>query len=347
MTKHLESTETPNAATIADRVELGRAEDSTANGGIVPFPSRMTGRSIIQAPNGGALRSIERMLAGGFAATVYEYKAASGETIQAVLRFDHSSEPKEIRPVTYAGRSAGGGDVYLINAIGGQRPLYGLDRLAARPDAPVLVVEGEKAADAAAKLFPEYVVTTWMSGASSVHRTEMIALAGRTVTLWPDNDEPGRRAMRAFAAFAFEAGAASINIVDVPPEFGEKWDLADEVPSAYATEFPLQRLAETARNVGPAEVAHLTRNTARVAESARLLGNKPGHSNVEIDATATALSVLDPDMDRSQWLRVARCIFYAYADAGAEMFDNWSKTSTTKYRAGEPATLWLASALVV
>ena len=29
------------------------------------------------------------------------------------------------------------------------RPLYGLDRLAARPDAPVIVAEGEKSADAA------------------------------------------------------------------------------------------------------------------------------------------------------------------------------------------------------
>jgi hypothetical protein len=34
------------------------------------------------------------------------------------------------------------------------RPLYGLDRLAARPDDPVLVVEGEKTADAAAELIP-------------------------------------------------------------------------------------------------------------------------------------------------------------------------------------------------
>ena len=33
-------------------------------------------------------------------------------------------------------------------------PLYGLDRLAERPDAAVLMVEGEKAADSAAGGFP-------------------------------------------------------------------------------------------------------------------------------------------------------------------------------------------------
>ena len=37
----------------------------------------------------------------------------------------------------------------------GRRPLYGLDFLAARPDAPVLVVEGELTADAARILFPK------------------------------------------------------------------------------------------------------------------------------------------------------------------------------------------------
>ena len=49
------------------------------------------------------------------------------------------------------------------------RPLYGLDRLAARPDAPVIVCEGEKAADAAERLFPEYVAVTSPNGAGSPH----------------------------------------------------------------------------------------------------------------------------------------------------------------------------------
>ena len=40
------------------------------------------------------------------------------------------------------------------------RPLYGLDRITQRPNSPVLVVEGEKAADAAGKIFPDYVCVT-------------------------------------------------------------------------------------------------------------------------------------------------------------------------------------------
>src|SRR5215469_11775491 len=40
------------------------------------------------------------------------------------------------------------------------RPLYGLWDLAKRPDAPVMVTEGEKAADAASRLLPAFVVVT-------------------------------------------------------------------------------------------------------------------------------------------------------------------------------------------
>lgn len=340
MTEDSETTHTPAFGTIAERIEMGRTQDSPVNGGIVPFPSQMAGQNIVRAPSGGALRSIERMLAGGFIATAYEYKSSSGETIQAVLRFDHPTESKEIRPIVYFGRSKGGGDVYVIGSIKGQRPLYGLDQLAARPDARVLVVEGEKTADAAAKLFPDLVVITWMSGANSVHRAEMVPLEGRSIILWPDNDAPGRSAMRKFAAFAYKAGAKSIALVDVPTEFGEKWDLADDLPAEYGDEFPIRTLIETARIVAPGEVARLAEDTATLAEPSRLLGHLPGYSAVKIDQTETALSQLNPDMQRAPWVRIARCIYYGYGDTGLELFDRWSKGSTVKYRAGEPKKLW-------
>ncbi|HVK56426.1 MAG TPA: DUF5906 domain-containing protein [Burkholderiales bacterium] len=348
MTKKMDaarSDETANLrASIAERVELGRAQDTPAYGGIVPFPLRMTGSSIVNAPSGGALKAIQQMLAGGYKATVYEYKAETGETIQGVLRFDHVALPKEIKPVIYAGKSSGGGDVYQMRALKGQRPLYGLDRLKARPDAPVLVVEGEKTANAAAELFPDYVVVTWMAGAHSVHRTEMVALKGRNITLWPDNDEPGIEAMSKFAAFAYNAGATSISLVKVPQEFGGKWDLADDVPEELVSKVPLRALLEDAQHIAKSDLTPIGKPSTIAAESSRLLGLKPGYSIVDIEATATALSLFDPDMSRSQWLKIARCIFFAHGDKGADIFDGWSKGSTEKYRVGEPADLWKAFA---
>ena len=47
------------------------------------------------------------------------------------------------------------------------RPLYNIQDLIARPDAPVLIVEGEKAAEAAKLIAGQaYVVTTWPNGAA-------------------------------------------------------------------------------------------------------------------------------------------------------------------------------------
>ncbi|MDR6833602.1 MULTISPECIES: DUF5906 domain-containing protein [unclassified Sphingopyxis] len=333
------SSEAP-PATIAERVEKGREIGSHANGAIVPFPPGLSGNQILYAQLGRERQTIERLIRAGYEPTIYEYRSSGGEIIQAVLRFDHPTEPKEIRPLRYLGKSKNGGSIFWMTAIDGQRPLYGLDRLAARPMAPVLIVEGEKAADAAAKLFPEHVTITWMSGASSVHRAEMVDLAGRNITLWPDNDEPGRKAMRKFAAFAFRAGAASISMVDVPNEFGEKWDLADELPADVATAFPFNALIRTARNISPSEVAHLADDMTVNAEPRRLLGHKPGYSRVDIAEATTALNVLDPNMHRNAWIRVARAVFYAYGEAGLEIFDDWSKSSTDKYREGEPAKLW-------
>ena len=45
-------------------------------------------------------------------------------------------------------------------------PMYGLDRLAARPEATVLLVEGEKTADAAELLFPGCVAITSQGGSN-------------------------------------------------------------------------------------------------------------------------------------------------------------------------------------
>ena len=58
--------------------------------------------------------------------------------------------------------------------------------------APVLVVEGEKTAEAAAVRFPDYVVAT-SPGGSGAAAKRTGHLSGRDVVIWPDADEPGKR----------------------------------------------------------------------------------------------------------------------------------------------------------
>lgn len=63
----------------------------------------------------------------------------------------------------------------------------------------IIVVEGEKALSAAEKLCPDYVIVTWHGGTSRVSDSDFGPLFGHDVILWPDNDEPGIKAMAEIA----------------------------------------------------------------------------------------------------------------------------------------------------
>lgn len=106
------------------------------------------------------------------------------------------------------------------------RPLYRLPDLSDRPDAPVLVVEGEKAADAAAALFPAHVVVSWSNGSKAIDKVDWQPLKRRRLTLWPDADAPGKQAMARLAE-RLATLAASVAVVDPPADLPQGWDLAD------------------------------------------------------------------------------------------------------------------------
>ena len=108
------------------------------------------------------------------------------------------------------------------------RPLLNLTEIKACTRT-VLVVEGEKACDAAAKLFPNMVATTWSSGCKAHGKTSFSPLIGRKVVLWPDADEPGHEAMQQVAKKLVNLGSHIDKIrIAKPPEGAEKgWDLAD------------------------------------------------------------------------------------------------------------------------
>jgi putative DNA primase/helicase len=77
----------------------------------------------------------------------WAYSDSTGAALGYVLRFD-GPEGKEFRPLTLWRPAAGGKPVWRWESWPPKRPLYGLQRLAKRPTAPVVVCEGEKAADA-------------------------------------------------------------------------------------------------------------------------------------------------------------------------------------------------------
>ena len=157
----------------------------------------------------------------GEPAHVWTYHHADGSPWFYVCRFD-LPDGKEIRPLSWNGSG------WTWKAVPEPRPLYNLHNLTANPDAPALITEGEKAADAAARMFPDYVTTTTPNGAKAANKADLSPLAGREVRIWPDNDEQGAQYAETVAKLAHEAGAKSVKVLDLDGlDLPDKGDAAD------------------------------------------------------------------------------------------------------------------------
>jgi hypothetical protein len=144
------------------------------------------------------------------------YTDREGRQLFAVARVDNGTG-KSFRQWTWRGGQ------WVAKAWDGQRPLYNLPLLDANPCADVLIVEGEKCADAASAA--GYTALTWSGGAQSYAQTDWTALKGRRVILWPDADEAGRKAIGKIAALLISICPA----VHIASDTGRppKWDVAD------------------------------------------------------------------------------------------------------------------------
>lgn len=142
-----------------------------------------------ETPQQAARRLLAGPLRKGFEpADLHEYRAADGAPLFWRARLKHpETGEKAIRPIRWNGERFELGEP---PAPPQGRPLYGLDRLAARSGEPVIVVEGEACADALGGLG---LLAVTSGGADSAGRADWQPLASRDVTIWPDNDEAGLR----------------------------------------------------------------------------------------------------------------------------------------------------------
>jgi len=165
----------------------------------------------------------------------WAYRDAHGNVLFHTARFELSPTEKEVLPHTLW-RNSSGGLVWKWKATPAPRPLYGLDRLASRPEAPVLVTEGEKCADAATRCFPEMVVVTSQGGHAAAKQSEWEPLRGRPVTVWPDADVPGERYAHDVARLAQSAGAHGVWVIPIPSGKAKGWDVADAAKEGWTLE---------------------------------------------------------------------------------------------------------------
>ena len=171
------------------------------------------------------------------------YRTVTGTPLMYVCRWD-TPTGKEIRPLAWVGRKfdwKGPTDTQ-------PRPLYGLERLG-DPDRAVLIVEGEKAADAANELVGDrFACLAWLGGTSTVEHVKLAHLRGRRVWLWPDADakrdqhsheilpmrrQPGFKAMALLAERIATLAESVVLCGYTPGERPDTWDCADALEDGW------------------------------------------------------------------------------------------------------------------
>lgn len=184
----------------------------------------------------------------GPAVAVWPYRAADGSILGYVARYHvtRNGETQKVTPTWSYGKTDGALH-WAMRRWNRPYPLYGLDKLAAKPDKQVIIVEGEKTADAAQTLFPASVAITWVGGTQSVEHADWSPVYGRTVIVIPDADEPGREAARYIMAL-LSANRCTVKWVDPEPSRPKGWDLADAIADhwvhAVALEWAQKHLKE-------------------------------------------------------------------------------------------------------
>lgn len=178
----------------------------------------------------------------GSYALFWDYRDEAGQMLCRVCRFEKGNGHKEIMPLSYC-QASDGKRAWRWKGLPAPRPLYNLNTLSDRTDAPVIVVEGEKSAVAAAQLFPDCVITTMLNGSQAPHKTDWAPLNNRRVYLWPDNDKAGRGCMDKVSGLVESDQAFTLNLkfFETLPtgekrSLPEKWDAADAIEEGFTAE---------------------------------------------------------------------------------------------------------------
>jgi putative DNA primase/helicase len=178
----------------------------------------------------------------------YAYRQADGALISYACRIEVNGH-KEVIPHRWSKED----NKWRQKSLDTPRPLYQLHRLEGADR--VLVVEGEKACDAACTLVSDMLCMTWAGGCGAITQTDWSPLAGKEVWLWPDCDskrcnataphageylpyykQPGAKAMAKISDILRGQGC-TVHLVKVPDP-GSDWcdgfDLADALANGWS-----------------------------------------------------------------------------------------------------------------
>ena len=238
-------------------------------------------------------------------AHVWRYRLGDGRLAYCVLRYDLLGGGKEIRPVRWKGAG------WVQGAYPAPRPLYRLPDLTARPDAPALVVEGEKTADRAASLFPDCAATTSAGGSKAARWAAWSALTGRDVLIIPDADSAGDGYAADVVRLARGVGASSVRIAPAA-EVARLLGVAGDLPAGWD-------VADAPADAGPIALSDLLAVAADAAPASAVGGAAPPASanGAALDGDDGLLNARSATGDAARLLRaVGDGLLLAWGDNG-------------------------------
>ena len=151
---------------------------------------------------------------------MWRYNNEHGHALFYICRVDVENGKKMFWPLSFTNKNE-----WVKKAYPSPVP-YNLDKISADLSKPILIVEGEKAADAAALKMSAYIVTTWHGGANSWDKTDWSSLKGRKILCWPDADDAGRQCMNDLALHLLnEVNVTELKMLNTDKQDG--WDAHD------------------------------------------------------------------------------------------------------------------------
>ena len=214
---------------------------------------------------------------------VFWFLNEKGEHLFAECRWNVEGGAKEVRPACFTDHG------WKLVAHPAPRPLYNLNKLAARPDGSVCLFEGPRKAEKAEPCFPDAVTTANAGGAKAMKQTNLSPLGGRNVTLWRDSDEAGAKWQEQMIAALRAVSVTSIRVVNIallPAEMIER------IPEAKRGKFDIVDLIEAGtepdavREVAEAACERVAMSAVKTARGSAIL------ADAEIDAEIERLSKL-------------------------------------------------------
>lgn len=242
-----------SAKEIAEMVgiDLGVGKVGSVQTNITPEkPERTAWVPIMPVPDDAGPYPVAHLVRG-IPERIYVYRDSAGKVLGVIYRFVTSDGGKEILPCCFAEHPVSGKREWRWMGFPTPRPLYGLDKLHENPDLPVLLVEGEKCANAA-NLFlaKHFVAVTWPGGSKAIDKVDWSPLHGRKVYAWADCDakrdkegdllpehlQPGMAAMLKIGSILGDAAVFDLVEIPKPGDKPDGWDIADAIEEGMPLE---------------------------------------------------------------------------------------------------------------